>query len=511
MQTTLFTTSAELELTELRSRLAREFNVEPNKIWPAKVTIELVRMQPKTLVELEAVKGITKKKVRDFGSEILSIFGTRHQTTTNIITSPHSPEAIYQTRPETLEKVLGVSDYLDYINHILKVVENVKVIGEISRISNHPTGIYMTLKDKNGDGVLDCYINPYTYRGLGLMLEEGMEVKAAGTPGIFKRRSQLSLKIESVELSGEGTLKKSYELLKLKLEQEGIFDRKRELPEFISSIGIITSKTGAVIDDFRNNLELFGSKLYMKDCRVEGNQAANQILRAIKYFNTYHPELDCLVIMRGGGSLEDMQAFNSELVVKEIFASRIPVIAALGHDRDVPLACLAADKYTSTPTAAAMLINSSYQRLREALPRFEQQLIHKFEAILAEQQSDLSRLVHQLTGSFNSIFQQFKFLEEKMLRNCSAMGNAINTTRSRAQALIAHALQQTSRQLQFAMASVLSAEKLLQSANPERNLRLGYSLVYTSDGKLVRNTAQAERGSILDIRLNDGTINTTVN
>lgn len=506
MHTSLFVASTELQLTELRAALARQLGIEPAKVWSSKAMQEILKVQPRSLAELQTVKGLSKKKVAEFGQQILLVFGGQ-------AAALEEPAALAETADridEPAEKVFGVGDYLDYVNHILKVAEDIKVIGEISRISNHPTGVYLTLKDKDGDGVLDCYINPYTYRGLGMILEEGMEVKVGGTPGIFKRRSQLSMKVETVELAGEGTLKKAYELLKQKLEQEGMFDRKREIPEFIGSIGLITSKTGAVIDDFRKNLEQLGFRLYLKDCRVEGNQAAGQIIRAIKYFSIEQPNLDCLVVMRGGGSLEDMQAFNSEAVVKEVFASRIPVIAALGHDRDVPLACLAADTYTSTPTAAAMLINATWQRLKQETPQYEQILVHKFQSALDVQNSQLSGLMHQLTGSFNTVLQRFKHLEEKVLRGYTQIINAIHQTKQQAQAIMIQLVQHVARNIQYAADTTLNTEKLLLAASPERNLRLGYSLAYDAQGRLVRSKSQAKPGDNLRIKLGDGDINTEV-
>ncbi len=420
--------------------------------------------------------------------------------------SPKDPIGIN----DELEKILGVGEYLDYINHILKVTEDVKVQGEISRLSPHPTGVYMTLKDKDGEGVLDCYINPYTFQGLGIQLEEGMEVKLTGTPGIFKRRSQLSFKVENVELTGEGSLKKAYELLKAKLEQEGLFDRKRELPEFIHSIGVITSKTGAVIDDFRHNLEKRGFKLYFKDCRVEGAQSVSQISAAIKNFNINYPDLDCLVVMRGGGSLEDMQAFNNEGIVKEVFASRIPVIAAIGHDRDVPLACLAADKFTSTPTAAAVLINSSWARLQTELPELQNSLTQQFENALHSQRNRLANITHKLTGSFNAIFQRFRYLSEKILRGAGQVETGVIEIKQRAISTLNHSLVALERQLQKYGEQVVSAGKLLATANPERNLKLGYSLAYNSAGKIIRSASSVAKGSHIKVQLHKGSMDAEI-
>ena len=161
---------------------------------------------------------------------------------------------------EREEKVFTVGLFLDYLNARFKE-EAVLVKGEISSFKTHPSGIYFSMKDQEDESVLECYMSPWVYRSLGILLEEGMEIKAGGIANIYKPRGRFSFRVEHVELTGEGSLKKAYDALKQKLQGEGLFERKRMLPEFISRVGVITSRTGAVIDDFRKNLEKRGIKI----------------------------------------------------------------------------------------------------------------------------------------------------------------------------------------------------------------------------------------------------------
>ena len=198
-------------------------------------------------------------------------------------------------------KTWSVGDFIDHLNTLLGE-EEAEVTGEVWDLKKHPTGFYFALKDKEGEGLLPCYLNPYRAKLFGFGLEDGLLVKAIGAPSVYKPRGNFSFVVESLELVGEGSLKKAYELLKSKLEKEGLFARKRELPEFISSIGVITSKTGAVIDDFRKNLKKLGFKIYLYDSRVEGTQAVPNIIAGIDYFNGDAADhVDILVVIRGGG------------------------------------------------------------------------------------------------------------------------------------------------------------------------------------------------------------------
>jgi exodeoxyribonuclease VII large subunit len=506
-------------LLELRKNLADRLNTEPSKLWSDKVIDAVAASKPKSPDELKSIKGFSAKKIKDFGDLILfavndKVVTANVEEATQVETASvdETLEGLFEDihNQEAAEKILSVSDYIDYVSQILSVATGIKVQGEISKFTMHPTGVYITLRDKNDDSVLNCYMNPHAYRGLGIPLEAGMEVKVSGFPTIFRRRSELSFRIEDVELAGEGALKKAYELLKKQLETEGLFSRKRELPEYITSIGIITSKSGAVIDDFKKNLEPLGCKLYLVDARVEGTQAVSNILRGIKYFNAKMPHLDCLVIMRGGGSLEDMQAFNHEQVVRAIFASSIPTICAIGHDRDVPLACLVGDIYTSTPTAAAMEINKSWMKLKLSLPQLEDQLMYNFQSVIDQNKNQLDVLSHKMVGYVESIFQTFNHAREILNNNVVALQNKCKHLGAQSRLLVKANMQHFLQTLHKLNQDLLHKEKFLFNMNPERNLKLGYSIVRNNAGKLVRSIKDVKTGDEIISSLSDGTFNATV-
>ncbi len=459
-------------LTDLRNELAEKSGQERYKILQNKTIDYIVDAMPQTLEELAAIKGIGPKKLKELGPAILVITGGGE---VNI------KEKIIQVS-DSGERVFSVSDFLDHINDIL-YSQNILVQGEISSVNIHPTGIYLTLKDKKGDGILDCYIRPHVYSYLGVELEDGMEVKIGGFPSVYKRNGRFRFMVQTLELTGEGSLKKAYEFLKKKLETEGLFVRKRPIPEFINKIGIITSGQGAVIEDFKNNLEHLGFELFLKDVRVEGVRAVEDITEALQWFNGNADELDLdiLVVMRGGGSLEDLQAFNNELVARAIFASCIPTICAIGHHKDAPIASLVGDEASSTPTGAAMRVNQSWDRLVKDLPMFQREIIYAYETALRAVYSRIESLREKMINYFRRAFVKFESLKSALLAVCE-------------------------RELAKVVERVGIIEKYLASVNPERNLKLGYSIVTDNSGKVIKDSSQVKVGEDIKTKLYKGKV-----
>lgn len=231
----------------------------------------------------------------------------------------------------------------------------VQVRGEISGFKRHSSGhMYYALKDEN------AVIDAVTWRGqagsLGIMPQEGLEIIATGRLTTYPGRSKYQMVVERMEVAGEGALLKLLEERKRMLAAEGLFDeeRKKSLPFLPHTIGIVTSPTGAVIQDMMHRIEdRYPSHIILWPVAVQGEGAAEQVARAIDGFNNMDTLPDLLIVGRGGGSLEDLWAFNEEVVVRAIAASTIPVISAVGHETDVTLADFVADKRAPTPTAAA--------------------------------------------------------------------------------------------------------------------------------------------------------------
>jgi len=385
---------------------------------------------------------------------------------------------------QKLEPIFSVSEYIEFLNISLRKIGAAKITGEVTKLTISSVGhVYFSIKDKSGKGVLDCIIWKSNYALCGVRLEEGKEVILSGYPDIYPLSGRFSFKADTVELKGEGALKKAYEELKNKLEKEGIFDleRKKKIPMFPERIGVITSKQGAVIHDFLNNIGKYGFKIQMIDSRVEGQEAIKDLLSAIRTFKK--KKIDVLVVIRGGGSLESLQPFNNEALVKEIIDFPVPVIAGIGHDQDAPLFTLAADASESTPTAVANLLNESWDQALLFLERYERDIIGRYEVIL----SDYKEIENKLKISFNN----FK--------------NALSNTRIDLNNSLSKSLSGFKLLLSMVNQKIEQAEKAVFLNDPERQLRLGYSIA-SYEGKIVRRTGDVKIGKNIYIKVIDGKI-----
>jgi exodeoxyribonuclease VII large subunit len=362
-------------------------------------------------------------------------------------------------------KVFSVSEYIELLNIFFEKHEH-KVLGEVCEFKAGPTGhLYFTLKDKSGNAVLDCKMWKSVYSLCGVKLEEGLEVIITGHSNIWAKNGRLSLIASAVELVGEGALKKQYDALRQKLEGEGVFDiaRKRNIPDFAKKIGVITSRNGAVIHDFLNNLGKFGFEVRMIDSRVEGQTASKDLLDSVRTMKKQ--DIDVLVIIRGGGSLESLQAFNNETLVREIVDFPVPVIAGIGHDKDVPLLALAADRMTSTPTAAAHLLNRSWE---EAYAKIQQ----------------LAFVANRVAGEFKRIRADLD----------AAWSSVLDHTEGR--------IGQIKERMKY-------AEQAIKSNDPARQLKLGYAIV-RHNGKVLRSAGKTKAGDELLTQLDDGVVRSKV-
>jgi len=384
------------------------------------------------------------------------------------------------------EIVLSVSEYLERLNIALSG-EAGFVHGEVTEFKAGSKWVGFTLKDKTDAAVLKCVTHAFSFRRMGVALEDGMEIKVYGVPRVSKGWGSLGLWVESIEPVGEGSLKKAYELLFKKLTVEGIFVRKRPLPEFITRIGVISSRDGVVLQDLRKNLVRLGHLINFVHTQVEGANAVPGLLRALAYFNNHAGEYDCLVIIRGGGSLESLQAFNNEEVVRAIYASPIPVIAGIGHDVDVPLVALVADAMGSTPTAVAHMINSTWDALVTDLPVLEREIYRSMENVVSDIYQRIELLQGRMHTYFSQLFRAFDQLAGKLIRARDRVGERI-----------------------LAIGEYLiRTERVLTLSDPMRNLKLGYSLTLSA-GRVVKKINDVKIGDILETRLADGRLESRV-
>ena len=235
-------------------------------------------------------------------------------------------------------------------------LERVYLTGQVSNFRKRPTHQYFSLKDDRA--VIQATIWSGIYQKLGFDLEEGMKINVIGRVQVYEPSGSYSIIIEKVEPDGVGALAIQFEQLKKKLSEEGLFqDRfKQAIPQFAKKIGVVTSRSGAVIQDIITTVSrrFPGVEIVLYPTKVQGEGAAEEIARNIARANG-REDLDVLIIGRGGGSIEDLWAFNEEIVVRSIFESRLPIISSVGHETDVTLADFVADKRAATPTAAAEL------------------------------------------------------------------------------------------------------------------------------------------------------------
>src|SRR5690349_12721713 len=299
----------------------------------------------------------------------------------------------------------------------------VRVRGEISGLKRHSSGhCYLALKDE--EAVLDAVIWRMTAQRLGLKPEDGMEVVCTGKLTTYPGRSKYQLVIESVELAGVGALLKLLDDRKKKLEAEGLFaeSRKTKLPFLPEVIGVVTSPTGAVIRDILHRLsDRFPRRVLVWPVIVQGEGAAEQVAAAIEGFNKLKaggavPRPDLLIVARGGGSLEDLMAFNEEIVVRAAAASTIPLISAVGHETDTTLIDYASDRRAPTPTAAAEMAVPVRMELLAEIDSKRTRLMRAWSRSLAEQKTHLAGLARGLPDPASLIAQAEQKLDDRAER-----------------------------------------------------------------------------------------------
>jgi exodeoxyribonuclease VII large subunit len=390
------------------------------------------------------------------------------------------------------------------INHQLARI-NARVRGEIIQFKLQGSALYATLKDIDDSSVLSLFMWASDYELSGIELAEGLEVIVQGRSDVYKPSGRLSFRAETIELVGEGALKKSYEELKSKMTAEGIFteERKRSLPEFPTRIGVITSRSGAVIHDFLTNLGKFGFRVSLYDSRVEGIAAVKELLSGMKYFAS--KEIDVLVVIRGGGSLESLQAFNNEHVVRAIASFPKPVICAIGHDKDVPLAQLAADLSPSTPTAATSLLNQTWEEAIHVVRYFSKDIFRLYSDQIWMIRDTLRSDEKILVNEFKHIADIFLGITRSFQEIIGRLRGAMNSVGSEIKDITTALPFAYHRSLTLYSGTLLEMSKLLNVHNPLRQLKLGYSLLIRG-GKLVRSVNELPSGAEFEARLSDGTI-----
>jgi exodeoxyribonuclease VII large subunit len=411
-----------------------------------------------------------------------------------------------------LEKKIGddnpipVSEYISFLNEVLKNIK-ARVIGEVSEIKIATSGhVYFSLRDKEKESVLRCIIWKSTYRICGIKLVQGMEIIVSGYSDIYSPQGTFNFKAETIELVGEGSLKKAYDLLKEKLSKEGVFDidKKRKIPDYVNQIGVITSlRSGTVIHDFVSNLGKFGYKIKAIDSRVEGQEAVKDLLDSINFFKKQ--EIDVLVIIRGGGSLQSLMAFDNEILVKEISKFPVPVIAGIGHHKDITLAALAADVSESTPTATANLLNKSWEKALYKVNEFEKIIIKNYEYFLQKSNIKIDKLLNTIFNVFDLIIKNYKKDKDTIIENIQKCKDSINIKKNKISEIKKGIFINFYFHLKNKKIYLFEIEKTINYNNPINQLKRGYTIV-RHNGKILKNVINLKMNELINLELYNGSI-----
>ena len=371
------------------------------------------------------------------------------------------------------------------------MLANICIKGEISNVTYHSSGhIYFTLKDKTG--VISAIMFKGNRNNLKFTLEEGQKVIVLGSVNVFERDGKYQLYAKSITLEGAGLLYQRFEQLKNELSEMGLFDNmyKKPIPKYSLKIGICTAKTGAAIQDIINITKRRNPyvQLYLYSSLVQGAEAAIDIVNGIRYLDSL--SLDVIIVGRGGGSIEDLWAFNDELVAHAIYESEIPVISAVGHEPDVTISDYVADLRAATPSNAAELAVPDQDALRQNLDAMSSAMASALSRQLKAARQHLNVLSQSpaLRSPTGYIEQREKSLE--LLKN----------------RLIAAQNQSITRKNQRYIAAVSK----LDAMSPLKVLTRGYSMAQTEAGEVLRSVRQVELGERISVLLSDGKLSATV-
>ncbi len=368
-----------------------------------------------------------------------------------------------------MEQALSVHEFLAQLNEVLHT-QVVLIQGEVTRVDSRGGYTFFTLKDKEEEAVLSCFMWERSLAFAGFTLEEGAEVQVMGYPEVYIRSGRFNFHVERLMLVGEGALQKAFLALKKQLEMLGFFapERKKAIPRFVRRIGLITSAFGDAKKDFLTHVGAYGLHIQAHDVKVESMYAVNEIVEALRYFNEQPQPVDVLVLIRGGGSLESLQAFNSEAVARAIFASKIPVLTGIGHEADFTIADFVSDLRASTPTHAARILSDPWREAAATLQNMSESLATSMKQTITRTKDDLATHESSLEEGLKDFFARIKDL----LRN--------------------------------------EAQKLAL-ASPENRLRQGYSITRdASTRKVVKKKSDVSVGQELVTVVYQGEINSKV-
>ncbi len=381
------------------------------------------------------------------------------------------------------DKIFSVAEFVDQLNALL-IPKRSTVLGEVSQVSSRSNYTFFNLKDKEKEVSLNCFVWRRKLQSFGIDLREGMELKVSGFPKIYPRTGSLTFEVEDIGLIGEGALKAAFEKLKKRLEDKGYFavQRKRPLPPFVDQIGLITSRYADAKTDFLEHLGNFGLTIYFTDVRVEGAQAVQNIVQAIKFFNENVSKAQVLVVTRGGGSLESLQAFNSQDVARAVYGSKIPVLTGIGHEADQTITDLVADVRASTPTHAARIISDPWKRAARDVTTIRQEMLGNIQKSVGRRREKTAKISQDMLAAFDNA-------QTNRQKELDTLTKDLSTTFGQRLSTIKNLFKERQEKLEL--------------ASPLNRLRQGYSIVKLGD-TVVHSARRLAVDDILKIKFFEG-------
>lgn len=440
-----------------------------------------------------------------------------------------APKVIIKTEPD----IYSVAEYISKVNKILQPAK-ATIQGELGRVTYRGKAVYFSVSDKSGGATIDGFIWLNRLNAMGLELKQGMEVQLNGYPSIYAPTGRISLQVSHINPVGEGALKLALEALKKKLLADGYFapERKKPIPRYPHHIGLITADGRDAYKDFLTHVGSFGVRISFIDVRVEGINAIDNVVEAIRWFNENLPTLDVIVITRGGGSLESLAAFNSEDVAKVIFSSKIPVVSAIGHENDISISDLVADLRASTPTDAGKCLSEHWRMAEKLLQSYDETMTSKFklaaskiesllqsserensavfEGWLRHMQTHLDGYDRTFDQSFQGIFKRMQHIEQLFSQNTVMLEHAVKNKRTEVQQQEIELARSAQHWYKSRTRQVADIEARLTLSDPTHRLKQGYSIVKNKKGAIVKSGKQVSTGDILEIQVYEGKIESKV-
>ena len=379
---------------------------------------------------------------------------------------------------------ISVSELTSQLKKLIESnFSNIWIQGEISNFKHHSSGhMYFTLKDQGAE--LRCVMFRGFNQEIHFKPEDGMDVILQGKITVYEPRGQYQLMVQNMEPAGIGTLFLAFEALKKQLQSEGLFDNllKKELPQFPKKVGIITSQTGAA---FKDMVQILNRRapyvdIVLRPTLVQGINAANDIVEGIKEVSLID-NIDVLIIGRGGGSLEDLWAFNEEEVARAIVACKIPIISAVGHETDITISDMVADLRAPTPSAAAEIVAPSVKDLKQKI----------------NQQRNI--LFKQFQFKVNKIWQRFDHLTER--HAVQKPQSIIQRQKEKIDSLSNGLLLKMNHLFTLSKTKAFAINKELNILNPSDILKRGYSIIYDTDGVIIRKGSDLKENDFFEAQI----------